>query len=143
MQLSQPQEGSSSPQPVDETQLYFQAVGGEKKKRVYGIGSSKASYYPGSSSNTSSSSFTRNAEMELQIRQLQDKLQQMEQLQEDERMAREERDEAERIARAEQMRNEVQRLFQEQMDEFRRYMPHFPGNNNGSGGQNNDDTDNS
>ena len=91
--------------------------------------------------------------MELQIRQLQDKLQQMEQLQEDERRAREERDvaerrareerdEAERIARAEQMRNEVQRIFQEQMAEFRRYMPHFPGNNDESGGQNNDDTDN-
>ena len=81
--------------------------------------------------------------MELQIQQLHDKLQQMEQHQEDERRAREEQYEAERMARAEQTRNDVQRLFEEQMAEWMRSNPQFPGNNNRTGSQNNDGTDNS
>jgi hypothetical protein len=79
-QLSQPLEGSSEPQPVDETDLYFQAVGGEKKKRVYRMGSSGSSYYGGGSGCASSSSQNniRNVQLEHRVEQLQEQLQRME-----------------------------------------------------------------
>ena len=142
MQLSQPQEGSSTPQPVDESQLYYQAVGGEKKKRLYGIGSSTSSYYPRSSSSTSSS-IPRNAELELQIQQLQEELHQIRQQQQDERRAREEQQQEERRAREEQQqqerrareeqtRDDVQRLFDEQMARWMRSNPRYPDNNDGT-----------
>ncbi|KAH7650852.1 hypothetical protein IHE45_20G019500 [Dioscorea alata] len=42
-------------QPIDEVALYYEAVGGEKKRRVYGLGS-QASYYCGGNTNASKSS---------------------------------------------------------------------------------------
>ncbi|XP_039127019.1 uncharacterized protein LOC120263208 [Dioscorea cayenensis subsp. rotundata] len=42
-------------QPIDEIALYYEAVGGEKKRRVYGLGS-QASYYCGGNTNASKSS---------------------------------------------------------------------------------------
>jgi hypothetical protein len=78
-QFSQPQEGSDEPQPVDEAEVYFQAAGGEKKKRVYGMGSSGASYYGGGSRCSSSSQNNiRNVELEGRVEQLQAQLQRME-----------------------------------------------------------------
>ncbi|KAJ9159490.1 hypothetical protein P3X46_024997 [Hevea brasiliensis] len=54
-QSSQPQEGCSDPPIVDEVALYYQVVGGEKKNRVYGIGSQASIFYPSSSHGSSSS----------------------------------------------------------------------------------------
>ena len=45
---SQPLDDGSEPPPVDINALYFEAAGGEKRRRVYGIGSPAASIYPAS-----------------------------------------------------------------------------------------------
>jgi TolA-binding protein len=117
---------------VDETQLYYDVVGGEKKKRVYGVGSYKSICYPGSSSDASSS-VSRNAQLESQIQELQDKLKQMEERQE----------EANRL-REEQTRNDVQRMFLEMMAQWQRSNPpppyphNYPPNNDGNNDGTND-----
>ena len=45
---SQPLDDGSEPPPVDINALYFEAAGGEKRRRVYGLGSRAASIYPDS-----------------------------------------------------------------------------------------------
>ena len=52
---SQPLDDGSQPLPVDIDTLYFEAVGGEKRRRVYGLGSRAASIYPSSYQSTGSS----------------------------------------------------------------------------------------
>ncbi|XP_057999354.1 uncharacterized protein LOC110667511 [Hevea brasiliensis] len=71
-QSSQPQEGCSDPPIVDEVALYYQVVGGEKKNRVYGIGSQASIFYPSSSHGSSSTaSYCAQSEaMEEEIQQL-------------------------------------------------------------------------
>ncbi|XP_039128910.1 probable serine/threonine-protein kinase DDB_G0286481 [Dioscorea cayenensis subsp. rotundata] len=49
---------NSGPTPVDELALYIEAVGGEKKRRVYGLGSQASSYYGCSNSNVNNSTAT-------------------------------------------------------------------------------------
>ncbi|KAH7670372.1 hypothetical protein IHE45_10G021700 [Dioscorea alata] len=49
---------NSGPTPVDELALYIKAVGGEKKIRVYGLGSQASSYYGCSKSNATNSTAT-------------------------------------------------------------------------------------
>jgi TolA-binding protein len=107
-------------------------VGGEKKKRVYGIGSSNSSYYPGSSSSASSSA-PHNAQLELQIKQLQDELHQMRQQHQEERSQMEQQQEEERRTREQQTRDEVTRLFNEQMQQWMRSNPRFGPGGDGSG----------
>ena len=58
---SQSEEDSTEPVEVNMSQLYLQAVGGEKKRRVYGLGSQASAFYPEtfrSSSTTSRYDFT-------------------------------------------------------------------------------------
>ncbi|XP_057990334.1 uncharacterized protein LOC110656172 [Hevea brasiliensis] len=71
-QSSQPQEGCNDPPIVDEVALYYQVVGGEKKNRVYGIGSQASIFYPSSSHGSSSTaSYCAQSEaMEEEIQQL-------------------------------------------------------------------------
>ncbi|XP_043808700.1 uncharacterized protein LOC122722295 [Manihot esculenta] len=38
-------EGSNEPTPINEAQLYYEAVGGHKKSRVYGLGSQASAYF--------------------------------------------------------------------------------------------------
>ena len=45
---SHPLDDGSQPPPVDIDTLYFEAVGGEKRRRVYGLGLRAASIYPSS-----------------------------------------------------------------------------------------------
>ena len=52
---SQPLDDGSQPPPVDIETLYFEVVGGEKRRRVYGLGSRAASIYPSSYQSTGSS----------------------------------------------------------------------------------------
>ncbi|KAK1359004.1 hypothetical protein POM88_043478 [Heracleum sosnowskyi] len=48
---SQPADGSSTPQPVDENQLFYDAVGGRNSRnKIYGLGSSQDLFYAPSSS---------------------------------------------------------------------------------------------
>ena len=42
---SQPLDDGSEPPTVDINALYFEAAGGEKRRRVYGLGSRAASIY--------------------------------------------------------------------------------------------------
>ncbi|XP_058003979.1 uncharacterized protein LOC110643733 [Hevea brasiliensis] len=71
-QSSQPQEGCSDPPIVDEVALYYQVVGGEKKNRVYGIGSQASIFYPSSSHGSSSTAsyYAQSEAMEEEIQQL-------------------------------------------------------------------------
>ncbi|KAG8661886.1 uncharacterized protein LOC110606300 isoform X4 [Manihot esculenta] len=69
---SQPQEGCSEPPIVDEVMLYYQAVGGNKKRRVYGVGSQASTFYS-QSFHTSFSSTTSRVQSEAlrdELRQL-------------------------------------------------------------------------
>ena len=51
---SQPVDGSSEPQPVDENSLYYAVVGGhDERNRIYGLGSSQSIFYGPSSSTIS------------------------------------------------------------------------------------------
>ena len=43
---SQSEEDSTEPVEVNMSQLYLQAVGGEKKRRVYSLGSQASAFYP-------------------------------------------------------------------------------------------------
>ena len=52
---SQPLDDGSPPPPVDIYTLYFEAIGGEKRRRVYGLGSRAASIYPSSCQSIGSS----------------------------------------------------------------------------------------
>ena len=52
---SQPLDDGSQPPPVDIYTLYFEAVGGEKRRRVYGLGSRAASIYHSPCQSTGSS----------------------------------------------------------------------------------------
>ena len=52
---SQPLNDGSQPTPVDIDTLYFEATGGEKRRRVYDLGSRAASIYPSSCQSTGSS----------------------------------------------------------------------------------------
>lgn len=76
-QASQTQEGPSEPPVVDERALYYEAVGGEKKRRVYGLGSQGSILYPDSSQSLSTGTSSRAVHTEIQelrqtIVQLQD-----------------------------------------------------------------------
>ncbi|XP_021616559.1 uncharacterized protein LOC110617862 [Manihot esculenta] len=55
-QASQTDNDSSQASRIDEAQLYFEAVGGEKKRRVYGLGSQASVFFPNKTS--ASTSFT-------------------------------------------------------------------------------------
>ena len=119
-QLSQPQEGSSEPQPVDELALYLQAAGGVQKKRVFGLGSSCSSYYGGGASSSSSQNNPRNDELEQRVENLQEELRTMreETTQREAEMRR--RDEESRDM---QRQLRAQRHFQEQMMAYMQSQP--------------------
>ena len=53
---SQYEEDSTEPVKVNMSQLYLQAVGGEKKRRVYGLGSQASAFYPETFSSSSTTS---------------------------------------------------------------------------------------
>ena len=42
--MSQPEEGSSEPHPVDDNEIFVKNVGGVNKSRLYGIGSEISTY---------------------------------------------------------------------------------------------------
>ena len=42
---TQQQEGSNEPTPINEAQLYYEVVGGQKKSWVYGLGSQTSAYH--------------------------------------------------------------------------------------------------
>ena len=67
-QASQIQEGDNEPPIVDKKKLFYQPVGEEKKRRVYGVGSQASIFYPQLSQ--SSSTGTSSKDLPANTRQL-------------------------------------------------------------------------
>ncbi|KAK1389980.1 hypothetical protein POM88_018158 [Heracleum sosnowskyi] len=85
---SQPIEGSI-PQPVDENQLFYEAVGGRNKRnRIYGIGSSHDIFYESrsnvvsyyNSSSTSQPNIEDYQKMQAELQDMKDRMQEMDQV---------------------------------------------------------------
>ena len=78
-QESQTDNDSSQASRIDEAQLYFEAVGGEKKRRVYGLGSQTSVFFPNkTSANTSFTSAQQNQDLQDEMADLRRKLQERE-----------------------------------------------------------------
>ena len=78
-QASQTDNDSSQASRINEAQLYFEAVGGEKKRRVYGLGSQASVFFPNKS--FASTSFTlaqQNQDLHDEVADLKRKLQEHE-----------------------------------------------------------------
>lgn len=88
---SQPLEGSSEPQPVDEDQLFLDAVGGpDNRNRVYGMGSLQSIIYgPQSSCNTATSRYNSKFNddyhhMQVELQEMKDRVKELQQARDDE-----------------------------------------------------------
>ncbi|XP_043807320.1 uncharacterized protein LOC122721965 [Manihot esculenta] len=78
-QASQTDNDSSQASRIDEAQLYFEAVGGEKKRRVYGLGSQASVFFPNkTSASTSFTSAQQNQDLQNEMADLRRKLQKRE-----------------------------------------------------------------
>ncbi|XP_043817331.1 uncharacterized protein LOC122725000 [Manihot esculenta] len=78
-QASQTDNDSSQASRIDEAQLYFEAVGGEKKRRVYGLGSQALVFFPNkTSASTSFTSAQQNQDLQDEMADLRRKLQEHE-----------------------------------------------------------------
>ena len=75
-EMSQPEEGSSEPRPVDDNEIFVKNVGGVKKSRLYGIGFEISTYCGISSSSCTSPATGHSHELEnkLQLVQEENKL---------------------------------------------------------------------
>ena len=74
--MSQPEEGSSEPCPVDDNEIFVKNVGGVKKSRLYGIGSEISTYCSIASFSGTSPATSHSHELEdrLQLVQEENKL---------------------------------------------------------------------
>ncbi|KAK1387558.1 hypothetical protein POM88_015736 [Heracleum sosnowskyi] len=87
---SQPVNGSSVPQSVDENKLYYDVVGGRNEKNmIYGLGSTQNIFYDPSSSDLSHiSSFQPNAQdyqnLEAELHEMRERMKQMDDMQQQE-----------------------------------------------------------
>ncbi|XP_043804434.1 uncharacterized protein LOC122721304 [Manihot esculenta] len=78
-QASQTDNNSSQASRIDEAQLYFEAVGGEKKRRVYGLGSQASVFFPNKTfASTSFTSAQQNQDLQNEMADLRCKLQERE-----------------------------------------------------------------
>ncbi|XP_043806646.1 uncharacterized protein LOC122721794 [Manihot esculenta] len=78
-QASQTDNDSSQASRIDEAQLYFEAVGGEKKRRVYGLGSQASVFFPNkTSASTSFTSAQQNKDLQDEVADLRCKVQERE-----------------------------------------------------------------
>ncbi|KAK1365179.1 hypothetical protein POM88_040740 [Heracleum sosnowskyi] len=88
---SQPLEGSSEPQHVDEDQLFFDAVGGlDNRNRIYGLGSLQNIIYGSQSScNIATSRYNSNFnddyhQMQVELQEMKDHVKELQQTRDDE-----------------------------------------------------------
>ncbi|XP_021598825.1 uncharacterized protein LOC110604826 [Manihot esculenta] len=78
-QASQTDNDSTEASCIDEAQLYFEAVGGEKKRRVYGLGSQASVFFPNKcSASTAFTSAQQNQDLQDEMADLRRKLQERE-----------------------------------------------------------------
>ena len=120
-EMSQPEEGSSEPRPIDDNEIFVKNVGGVKKSRLYGIGS-EISAYCGIASFSGTSPATGHSH------ELADKLQLME---EENKLLRDQfkdlQDQHQKIQEKnektqEEMRKQMQEEMCKQMQEMQRHM---------------------
>ena len=112
--MSQPEEGSSEPRPVDDNEIFFKNVGGVKKSRLYGIGSEISTY-------CSIASFSGTSPATGHSHELEDKLQLV---QEENKLLRDQfkdlQEQNEKVQ--EEMRKQMQEEMCKQMQEMQRQM---------------------
>ena len=70
--MSQPDEGSSEPCPVDDNEIFVKNVEGVKKSRLYGIGSEISAYYSIASFSGTSPTTGHSHELENQLQLVQE-----------------------------------------------------------------------
>ena len=112
--MSQPEEGSSEPRPVDDNEIFVKNVGGVKKSRLYGIGSEISTY-------CSIASFSGTSPATGHSHELEDKLQLV---QEENKLLRDQfkdlQEQNENVQ--EEMRKKMQKEMCKQMQEMQRQM---------------------
>ena len=112
--MSQPEEGSSEPRPIDDNEIFIKNVGGVKKSRLYGIGSEISTYY-------SIASFSGTSPTTGHSHELEDKLQLV---QEENKLLRDQfkdlQEQNEKVQ--EEMRKQMQEEMCKQMQEMQRQM---------------------
>ena len=112
--MSQPEEGSSEPRPVDDNEIFVKNVGGVKKSRLYGIGSEISTY-------CSIASFSGTSPATGHSHELEDKLQLV---QEENKLLRDQfKDLQEKNEKVQdEMRKQMQEEMCKQMHEMQRQM---------------------
>ena len=70
--MSQPEEGSSEPHPIDDNEIFVKNVKGVKKSRLYGIGSEISTYCNIASFSGTSPSTGHSHELEDQLQHVQE-----------------------------------------------------------------------
>ena len=70
--MSQPEEGSSEPRPIDGNEIFVKNVEGVNKSRLYGIGSEISTYYNIASFSDTSPATGHNHELEDQLQHMQE-----------------------------------------------------------------------
>ena len=116
--MSQPEEGSSEPRPVDDNEIFVKNVGGVKKSKLYDIGSEISTYCSIASFSGTSPATSHSHELEdkLQLVQEENKLlrDQFKDLQEQNEKVQEEMHKQMQEEMCKQMQK-MQRQMQEQM----------------------------
>ncbi|XP_057999063.1 uncharacterized protein LOC110648240 [Hevea brasiliensis] len=112
-----------TPDNIDENQLYLDVVGGgEKRRKMYGLGSESSTFYPSigaSSSQAFSSSSSQNAALQQQIKQLEKQL-------ENERQAMTDRMDQLKLQMELQMETNIERMRSSMMEEVMRLVRGLP-----------------
>ena len=112
--MSQPEEGSSEPRPVDDNEIFVKNVGGVKKLKLYGIGSEISTY-------CSIASFSGTSPVTSHSHELEDKLQLV---QEENKLLRDQfkdlQEQNEKVQ--EEMRKQMQEEMCKQMQKMQRQM---------------------
>ena len=116
--MSQPEEGSSKPRPVDDNEIFVKNVGGVKKSRLYGIGSEISTYCSIASFSGTSPATGHSHELEDKLQLVQEENKQLrdqfKDLQEQNEKVQEEMHKQMQEEMCKQMQ-EMQRQMQEQM----------------------------
>ena len=112
-EMSQPEEGSSEPRPVDDNEIFVKNVGGVKKSRLYGIGSEISTY-------CSIASFSGTSPATGHSHELEDKLQLV---QEENKLLRDQfKDLQDQHQKIQEQNEKMQEEMRKQMQEMQRQM---------------------
>ena len=126
--MSQPEEGSSEPRPVDDNEIFVKNVGGVKKSRLYGIGSEISTYYSIASFSGTSPATGHSHELEdrLQLVQEENKLlhDQFQDLQDQHKIIQEQNEKIQEQNQKmqEEMHKQMQEEMRKQIQEMQRQM---------------------